>query len=119
MEFSAADSRNARLQTTDDGEIIEPERPPVFYDWKTLYKEQWMLLANMKGIWNPSWNKYPAFFQLTEGDQAQIKAMFQEEFEERILQAFTSPIGGWMPNLDLGDPSPKILPLMSPERKEK
>jgi len=83
------------------------------------YIDQWVLLVSLREKFKVDWLKHPIYTRLSFEEQDQLNEVFQEEFNNRILQAFISPLAGWDPKeLDLGEPSGSILPVVSPERKK-
>jgi hypothetical protein len=80
------------------------------------YREQWLLLASLRSKFQVSWLRYSEFHKLTDDERAKLEEIFQEEFDNRILEAFLSPLIGWEATFDIGDASGKMLPVMNPKK---
>ena len=83
------------------------------------YIDQWVLLVSLRYEFKVDWLGNKAFVKLSFEEQDELKKVFQEEFDSRVLQAFISPLIGWVPTVDLGEPSHSYLPVVSPEKGEK
>jgi hypothetical protein len=82
------------------------------------YKNQWLFLTNLREHFDVSWQLHPEFHRLTDEEKAELEKIFQEEFDNRIMQAYLVPLAGWRPNFDLGNADGKILPVVSPKKKD-
>ena len=83
------------------------------------YVDQWKFLLCMREKFEVPWLKYPVFNKLSFEEQKQLQGIFQEEFDNRVLQALISPLIGWIPTIDLGDADSKVLPVVSPPKYDK
>ena len=104
------------IQEFHEEDVIpgKPDRGPLY-----AYREQWLLLVSLRNKFEVPWLRYPEFHKLTFEEQKALEQIFQEEFDNRVLQAFISPLAGWLPTMNLGDADGRILQVVSPPKKGK